>query len=62
MIPHEHQLVALKKPYLDILPEGAVGTIVHIYKGALVCEVEFPNHGHRVVTLEADQLQPAEGT
>jgi predicted component of viral defense system (DUF524 family) len=58
----EHERVVLKSPVpAEGLETGDVGTMVHVYRDGLACEVEFvalDGHTAAVVTLEASQVRP----
>ena len=58
----EHERVVLKSPVpAEGLEAGDVGTVVHVYRDGLACEVEFvalDGHTAAVVTLEASQVRP----
>ena len=58
----EHERVVLKSPVpAEGLEAGDVGTVVHLYRDGLACEVEFTTLEGKtaaVVTLEAAQVRP----
>ena len=58
----EHERVVLKSPVpAEGLEAGDVGTVVHLYRDGLACEVEFTTLEGKtaiVVTLEASQVRP----
>jgi hypothetical protein len=58
----EHERVVLKSPVpAEGLEVGDVGTVVHVYRDGLACEVEFvalDGHTAAVVTLETSQVRP----
>ena len=58
----EHERVVLKSPVpAEGLQAGDVGTVVHLYRDGLACEVEFTTLEGKtaaVVTLEAAQVRP----
>jgi hypothetical protein len=54
--------VALRHPVeckVGVLPEGARGTVVHVYRDGEHYEVEFPEPFRCTVTLMGDDIQPA---
>ena len=58
----EHDRVVLTTPVpAEALEAGDVGTVVHLYRDGLACEVEFTTLDGKtaaVVTLEAAQVRP----
>jgi Domain of unknown function (DUF4926) len=56
----ELSLVSLARPVAadgGVLPQGATGTVVHVYPDELAYEVEFLTPFHTVATVEATALQ-----
>ena len=56
----ELSLVSLSRPVETeggLLPAGAAGTVVHVYRDERAYEVEFLHPFHTVVTLQADAIE-----
>ena len=56
----ELSLVSLARPVLadkGILPEGAIGTVVHVYPNESAYEVEFIKPFHTLATVAAFEIQ-----